>query len=211
MSNNKTHHFHCVSYLSCIGSDFKSDRKWSAVHTSGQCRNIQHETFWLDSQSPWKSSEGPRTAKVWVSSKALLSLSFSYFLADALGWRWLNFSQKPTLSCFRSAFPSRFPSVTLRKRLQNWTPCLAMESRKAPWSWLHSQCGNAHPLLLLPPPSLSPQSVDHPETGSSLFVFLKKGPCCFSFPHKVNMHHRSSTQTDSFSISSPSLLVREHK
>lgn len=30
------------------------------------------------------------------------------------------------------------------------------------------------PLLLLPPPSLSPQSVDHPETGSSLFVFLKK-------------------------------------
>ena len=64
-----------------------------------------------------------------------------------------------------------------------------MEFLKAPWSWLHSQCGNAHPLLLLPPPSLSPKSVDHPETGSSLFVFLKKEPCCLSFPLKVNMHY----------------------
>lgn len=63
--------------------------------------------------------------------------------------------------------------VTLRTRFQNWTPCSVMESRKAPWSLLHSQCGNAHPLLVHPPPSLSPQSVDHPETGSSFFVFLK--------------------------------------
>lgn len=136
--------------------------------------------------------------------KPPFSFFFLYFLADALGWRWLDFfTETSTLSCFSSAFPwcvwffSFFLRSHFTQTVTKLNPMFGSESRKAPWSWLHSQCGNAHPLLL--PPSLSPQSVDHPETGSSLFVFLKKGPCCFSFPSELPCCS-SSSQTETFSI-----------
>ena len=138
-------------------------------------------------QGPWDSLF-PLSPPLSLSLSLSLFCLFLYFLADALGWRWPNFSlyaHTQTLSRFWDALLHGLVWVTSRKRWQNWTPCSAMESRKAPWSWLHTQpmweCAPPSLPPSLPPSSLSlslspsPQSVDHPETGSSLFVFLKKG------------------------------------
>lgn len=155
------------SYGAC---GFKREHESSALLTSGQCRNIQHETFWLDSQSPRKSSECPRTVEVWVSSKASpLFLTNRRTRMEMTGLR----TQKPTLYPVSNRF-FLFPQESLyangdktEPHVRLWSPakrsgvgCTANVGMRTPFS------------SSLLPPFL--QSVDHPETGSSLFVFLKK-------------------------------------
>lgn len=137
----------------------------------------------------------PRSVEVWVSSKSLPSLSHRRTHTDGDVWTlrtrryfiplWKFFSFIDVCS-FESLYANGDKSEPHVR---------SVESRKALRSWLHSQCGNAHPLLFFLSPSLSPPvCVDHPETGSSLFVFLKKGSCCFSFLFKVNMHDTLSAR-----------------
>lgn len=96
------------------------------------------------------------------------------------------YAHADTLSRFGNFFLHRllFFRVTLRKRWQKWTPCSAVESRKALRSWLHSQCGNAHPLLFLPPFLL--QSVwTTPKQEVHFLFFLKKDLAASVFSSKL--------------------------
>lgn len=139
----------------------------------------------------WEKSEFPVEKKKRSSLPSLFSRSDgddrtlaqkTTLYPEISGVRFL-FLPQTSLPLLRSRFTHTVTKLNPHVRL--WSPA------KRSGVWLHGQCGNAHPLLFfsLPPPSLSPQSVDHPETGSSLFVFLKKkkreehAASLFSPPH----------------------------
>lgn len=96
------------------------------------------------------------------------------------------YAHADTLSRFGSSFPRRllFFRVTLRKRWQKWTPCSAVESRKALRSWLHSQCGNAHPLLFFSLP-FSSSLWTTPKQEVHFLFFLKKDLAASVFSSKL--------------------------
>lgn len=121
-------------------------------------------------QGLWKS-EFPVKASPLTSRRTRMEMTELYAHAD-------------TLSCFMCAFSTGF---SLHNYLtQTVTKLNPMFGRGIPQSSLELA---AQPMWECAPPSLPPSSfpfstvcVDHPETGSSLFVFLKKGPYCLSFP-----------------------------
>lgn len=129
----------------------------SALLTSGRRRNIQHEIFWLDSQSPWKSSESPRTVKVWVSSESLPSHQQTHADGDDWTLRTRRHFILLHVRLFHRLFSSRLLDANGDKtepHVRSWSPaklsgvgCTANVGMRTPFSpslllpFLHSLCG----------------------------------------------------------------------
>lgn len=204
-----------MSYLSMVACDFQSESEPPDTH-------LRLGTFSMKLADLIPRVLGraqcPRTAeKCALPVKPPFFLSFSRFSGktrsdgeDAI------VHGSDTLSRFRRAFPWRFLKMfllqsLLRERWQNWTPCSGCGVPQSPRSRLHTaNAGNAPPSP--PPPSLSPQTVDHPETGSSLFfpffLLLKEGPCLPQFSPQ-SYHALQIMQPGSCTLGSSSLFFFE--
>ena len=115
------------------------------------------------------------------------------------------FTRTPKLyPAFSDTLFHRLFWVTSRKRWQNWTPCSAMESRKAPWSWFAhtANVGMRTPFSSSLPPSLRSLWTTPKQEVHFLF-FLKKGPRCLSSALKVTVRHTAPILSFSRSPFSP--------